>query len=169
MQVVVILVTAILLVLLQHYSHHAIQVTFVAAPLTVMLMALVATFMMLPTLLMSDDDADDGVTAMLMTTWGMVGLIVALAGLNYWWFHCFIPFTTANMPESLGGSIIWQKSSWIMKPVVLVDVGVVVASHHARFPALCHDIVFWFHLLGQFVDCHHKSVGVHCPQGMQTM
>jgi len=68
-----------------------IQVTFVAVPLTAMLMVLATTFMMLPTLLMSDDDADDGVTAMLMTTWGMVGLIVALAGLNYWQFVALYP------------------------------------------------------------------------------
>ncbi len=127
-------------------------------PLTAVLVALVATFMMLPTLLTSDDDADDGVAETLMIIWGMVGLIAALAGLNYWWFRRFIPFTTANLSESLGtgGSIIRQKSSWIMKPVVLVDVGVVVASHRARFPALC-------------VDCRRASVGVHRPHGMQTM
>jgi len=50
---------------------------------------------------------------MIVIIWGMVGLIAALAGLNYWWFCHFIPFTTANLPESLGtgGSIIQQKSS----------------------------------------------------------
>jgi len=78
-------------------------------PLTAVLVALVATFMMLPTLLTSDDDADDGVAEMLMILWGIVGLIAALADLNYWWFRCFIPFTTTNLPESLGtiGPIIW--------------------------------------------------------------
>ncbi len=106
-----------------------IQVTFVAAPLTVMLMALVATFMMLPTLSMLDDDADDGVAANSCDYLGHgwknhgIGCLVLLA------FCHFIPFTTANLPESLGtgGSIIQQKSSWMMKPVAPIDVVVVVA------------------------------------------
>jgi len=42
--VVAILVSAILMVLLQCHSHRAIQVTFVGAPLTAALVALVATF-----------------------------------------------------------------------------------------------------------------------------
>jgi len=113
--VVAIMVCAILLALLQCHSHHAIQVTFVAVPLTVVPMALVVTFMILPTLSMLDDDASDGVAAMLVIIWGMAGLITALAGSNYWWFCRFIPFTTANDDAADTGSV--PKAS---KPVNII-------------------------------------------------